>query len=197
MPAPEFYDMTDPDSPGELGDTHLLIKEAARLAGVGRSGISHHLRTGYFTKALAWVTPDHCSNVERSAHYVVVEYNAELHTYIENGGIEGQHNAKRDEARKLAKRMSLRKVSDKTGVPVYTLRYWARRGVIQTQDPDIARQSATRGYQQRRKAEAYQRQCRAIKLNESGSSVGEIAKAIGVSKSTVYQYLNEKYEPVE
>lgn len=197
MPAPEVYDMTDPDSPEELGDTHLLIKEAARLAGVGRSGIEHHLRTGYFTKALAWVTPDHCSNVERSGYYVVVKYNAELHTYIENGGIEGQYNAKRGEARTLARRMSLPKVSDKTGVPVCTLRYWARIGVIQTQDSDIARQSATRGYQRRRKAEAHQRQRRALKLKESGSSVDEIAKAIGVSKSTVYQYLSEKYEPVE
>jgi len=189
--------MTDSESPGELGDTHLLINEAARLAGVGRSAITHHLSKGHFQRALAWVTPDHCSDVQRSAYYVAIQYDAALHNYIKHGGIQGQHNDKKSKARQLAKQMSLRKVSGKTGVPLHTLKYWARMDIIQTQDIDASRKSLRRGYQRRRKKRAYHRQCKAIKLKEAGASVGDIAQELGVSKSTVYQYLRQKYDPVK
>lgn len=193
--APRLYDLTDPECPAALGDTHLLITQAARLAGVTRKAISYHLQTGRFTRALGWVTPSHSADVPQAGHYVLVEYDHELAEYINKGGLQGISDKKIREIDRLVKRMPMRAAAREADVSLSQVKYLARSEIIQTLDWEEAQQIGHRDYHRRRKRKAYQRQMHALELRAEGHTVKEIAEMMDLSRHTIHAYMRGKYRP--
>lgn len=199
MPTPDLVDMTDPDSPYELGDTHLLPRTVAEEAKVSASEVYRHTKTERFTKAYAPLSPT-LHPIQHERAYVVVEYDKVLHDYMQRQGFRTEWtDDDRERAQKAVSKMSLREASEKTGIPYGTLSAWASEGIIQARDVDMheARKRGNRASTRVRRAQAYERQKRALHLKEQGKTRNEIADMMQLHTSTIARYLREEYSPPE
>jgi len=190
-----MFDLTDPECPAALGDTHLLPRQAARMAGVSDATIRCHAKKGRFQEARAWLSPDVCTEVCYEKYYVVIEYDAALHDYIQERGLRQQwSDADKAKAARLAQDLPIKRIADRTGIPTPTLQTWSQDGIIDP--PPAHRQKRSKAEAlSKTQADAYRRQCYAQQLQAQGKEVPEIADMMHTSRRTIKKYLNGAYEP--